>query len=388
MSTEGTKVLQSAKLFDEFRIGKFRGLDDLSLQQLGRINLLVGGNNSGKTSVLESLGVFANPLDIAAWATVARNREVRSSFVLERTGLNAVEAIRWLFPQRAFDDIRPNSEAKSHFQLSCIGDSKIRELHAECVSIRGIPPEPPRHLRRQATETSGLVEDQGWLVSAQIIVDQGSLINEPDAVEVQLWPSVGFYRGARRTGPHIRAVTLAPYSHRNQPLQLRKLSELIESNQTLDVLELLRDLDDDIRDLKIVTDRYTGAPTILVNHRRSGAVPISVLGDGFRRALAIALSIPQARDGLLLIDEIETALFVTFLQTLFAWLVRVCEAFNVQLFATTHSLEAVTAMVNAVPGKSYEGVTAYHLSSSGEPIKRYSAEMLMRLVRDRGLDIR
>jgi AAA15 family ATPase/GTPase len=169
---------------------------------------------------------------------------------------------------------------------------------------------------------------------------------------------------------------------------LRKLSELIESNQTLDVLELLRDLDDDIRDLKIVTDRYTGAPTILVNHRRSGAVPISVLGDGFRRALAIALSIPQARDGLLLIDEIETALFVTFLQTLFAWLVRVCEAFNVQLFATTHSLEAVTAMVNAVPGKSYEGVTAYHLSSSGEPIKRYSAEMLMRLVRDRGLDIR
>jgi len=387
MSTEGIKVLQSAKLFDEFRIGKFRGLDDLTLQQLGRINLLVGGNNSGKTSVLESIGVFANPLDIAAWSSIARNREVRLSLAFERAGLNAVEAVRWLFPQRASDTLLRN-EAKSHFHLSCIGDSKIRELHAECSSIRGIPPEPPRQLGKESTESSGLVEDQGWLVSARIVTDQGALVNEADSIEVQLWPSVGFYRGARGTGPHIRAVTLAPYSHRNQPMQLRKLSELIESNQTLDVLELLRDLDDNILDLKIVTDRYTGAPTILVTHRRSGPVPVSVLGDGFRRALAIALSIPQARGGLLLIDEIETALFVSFLQTLFAWLVRACEAFDVQLFATTHSLEAVTAMVNAVPGKAYEGVTAYHLSSSGEPIKRYSSEMLTRLVRDRGLDIR
>jgi AAA15 family ATPase/GTPase len=111
------------------------------------------------------------------------------------------------------------------------------------------------------------------------------------------------------------------------------------------------------------------------------------MGDGFRRALAIALSIPSSRGGLLLIDEIETALHVSFLQKLFAWLIRTCEASDVQLFATTHSLEAVSAMINATPAAFNEGITAYHLDLH-TPTKRYSSEMLSRLVRDRGLDIR
>jgi AAA15 family ATPase/GTPase len=40
-------------------IHNFRGLRDLELRDLGQINLLVGINNSGKTSVLEALSGFA-----------------------------------------------------------------------------------------------------------------------------------------------------------------------------------------------------------------------------------------------------------------------------------------------------------------------------------------
>ena len=381
---EGSKILQAARTLDDFVVRQFRGLSGLSLRQLGLANLLVGGNNSGKTSVLEALAVFSSPLDIAAWSTVARNREVRG-LVIPRAGLTAVEAVRWLFPQRS-DDLSKNGEVKSYFHLECDGRLTVRELHANCISIRGIPPEPPRLSRRDRPEVSGLIEDQGWLVSAEVLPSGGLASNA--SVEVQLWPSVGFYRGERGTGPHIRTTMLAPYSHRNQPLQLRNLSELIETDEKLAPIELLRELDPDVLDLQIITDKYTGAPTILVKHRRSGAVPLSVLGDGFRRALAIALSIPRSRGGLLLIDEIETALHVSFLGKLFTWLIQACENFNVQLFATTHSLEAVSAMANATPDGLPDAVTAYHLASMGEPTKRYSSEMLSRLVRDRGLDIR
>jgi AAA15 family ATPase/GTPase len=45
-------------------IHQFRGLRDLELKDLGRINLLVGINNSGKTSVLEALSIYCHPLDI------------------------------------------------------------------------------------------------------------------------------------------------------------------------------------------------------------------------------------------------------------------------------------------------------------------------------------
>src|SRR5438309_1145647 len=96
---EGTKSLRSAKILDEFTIGRFRGLDNISLRQLGLINLLVGANDSGKTSVLEALAILSNPLDIAAWSNFARNREAGLGLgSIGSTGLNAVEAVRWLFP--------------------------------------------------------------------------------------------------------------------------------------------------------------------------------------------------------------------------------------------------------------------------------------------------
>jgi len=385
--TEELKTLRSANMLDDFVIEQFRGLKDLSFRQLGMVNLLVGGNNSGKTSVLEALAVFSSPLDIGAWSSIARNREVRSMPAVVHRGLSAVEAVRWLFPQSANETGLNAAEiSQSHFQLGCAGRWPVQELRAQCVSIRGIPPEPPRRSNKETTGNSGLVEDQGWLVSARIAPGQD--LSAMDSVEAQLWPSLGFYRGENRTGPRLPSVTLAPYSHRSQPLQLRQFSELIEGNEKLAPIEILRVLDPDVLDLQIVTDKHTGTPTILVKHRRSGGVPMSVLGDGFRRALAIALSIPQARGGILLIDEIETALHVSFLQKLFSWLVGACETFDVQLFATTHSLEAVTAMVNATPLTSHVGITTFQLGRLGEPAKRYSSEMLTRLVRDRGLDIR
>jgi hypothetical protein len=183
---------------------------------------------------------------------------------------------------------------------------------------------------------------------------------------------------------------LAPYSHRNQPLQLRRLSRLIEEGSRSDLLMMLRAFDPLFEDLEIITDRSSGSPAISV--RRAGSVvPASVMGDGFRRALTIALAITEARAGLLLIDEIETALHVSVLSNLFGWLIHACEIFNVQLFATTHSLEAVTGMLAAVPEHSHQLLAAYHLgcdSGKSVPPKRYSIEMMKRLVQDRGLDIR
>jgi AAA15 family ATPase/GTPase len=52
------------KSLDSVIIHQFRGIRDLELKDLGRVNLLVGINNSGKTSVLEALQIYSNPLDI------------------------------------------------------------------------------------------------------------------------------------------------------------------------------------------------------------------------------------------------------------------------------------------------------------------------------------
>ncbi|NEP07494.1 MAG: AAA family ATPase, partial [Okeania sp. SIO4D6] len=78
---------------DNLTIHRFRGLRDLTLEDLGQINLLVGVNNSGKTSVLEAISTYCNPLDPLEWINTAWRREIKSSRKPK------LESLKWLFPQ-------------------------------------------------------------------------------------------------------------------------------------------------------------------------------------------------------------------------------------------------------------------------------------------------
>ena len=82
------------KHLDNLTIHRFRGLRDLNLQELGQINILVGGNNSGKTSVLEAISTYCRPLDIGEWLKTAQRREIKASPTLP------LNAFKWLFPQK------------------------------------------------------------------------------------------------------------------------------------------------------------------------------------------------------------------------------------------------------------------------------------------------
>lgn len=81
------------KNIENLTIHKFRGLRDLTLESLGQINLLVGVNNCGKTSVLEAISTYCNPLNPLEWLNTAWRREIKSSRKPK------LDALKWLFPQ-------------------------------------------------------------------------------------------------------------------------------------------------------------------------------------------------------------------------------------------------------------------------------------------------
>lgn len=59
---------------DSVAIDGFRGLRGLALNNLEPINVLVGENNSGKTSVLEALSILCNPFQPQEWMAMIRRR--------------------------------------------------------------------------------------------------------------------------------------------------------------------------------------------------------------------------------------------------------------------------------------------------------------------------
>jgi predicted ATPase len=176
-------------------------------------------------------------------------------------------------------------------------------------------------------------------------------------------------------------------SHRVEPIH-KELSEATLAGQKRQILSLLKELDPRILDVQILSPKGRH-PAIYIDYVSNGLLPMSAFGDGVRRAFLIALVLNSVAGGVLLIDEIESSLHVTALGSLFSWLVKSCEELDVQLFATTHSLEAVDAMIEA-ESKNLDRVVGYHLEApNGVPqVQRLDGQLLHRLRYERGLDVR
>ena len=61
-------------MYSSIRISGYRGLDSFRMEKLGRVNLLVGMNNSGKTSILECIELLRSAGDPHVLPSIARRR--------------------------------------------------------------------------------------------------------------------------------------------------------------------------------------------------------------------------------------------------------------------------------------------------------------------------
>lgn len=388
-----------APVLSSFTIGSFRGLRNVTLDRLSLLNLLVGGNNSGKTSVLEAMAILSAGDDIREWLSVARMRDVRDRLVVRDSlpGLSLLDALVWLFPHDNSDEGQFSDPRK--IELSLLRDQHQARLLAECEPVTQV-----RHLRigsrNVSAAPSDLEEVRGWRISgfhsglSDLYSKQNELLfdglEKDIAFEFNFWEDGLDFGFQPRSSKLFPSIMMPPYAHRNQSAILRGYSRALKKDYKSDVLRLIRKLDGNITDIEIITQGDGRIPVMTLRHRRSGLTPLSVFGDGIRRALTIALSMPRVRNGLLLIDEIDAAMHVSALDEFFHWLAEACETMNVQLVATTHSLEAVNAMIGAVAPNGLKALSSYHLEGGedGVRVKRFYGEMLNRVVREGGLDIR
>lgn len=350
------------------RIDAYRSLRDLKIDQLGRMNLLVGGNNAGKTSVLEAVGLAARPFDPAQWVQTVTNRDASGPMV---NGLWA------LFPSAQALNLEQGVET------------------SEGINIRAVfSGNEERHLQAHAqasTEAYSDVSSPEAAAQTDIIVRimiQVALTNPNNSLghvmEFRSTPRrVSFGTGI----PPLRAFVVTPVTHRSTQQLVVHLSHVIDQGKKAQCVELLRIFDPAVEDVEI--SRPLDREAIRIMHQRKGVVDLSTFGDGMRRAFAMSTALVRASGGLLLIDEIESAIHVRALGPVLSWLVQAAEEADVQLFATTHSIEAVDAMLEAFMGKPPESVTTFHLRrTDGKHVCRRYDLAGLKILREEGLDIR
>lgn len=382
---------------EKVRIHGFRGLRNLSLEGLGALNILVGANNCGKTSALEAMSILCNPHDPNEWFRMIRRRDFGG---LDET---RIQSLRWCFGQSG-DLADPDFVFQSSCDMQCEGAFPLRTLHVEYKDIVGRPDEDTlNRIFRHRTAKSDAVElNEEWngaelshFVQSVPTTVPPTLFDDP--IVVQFWEEdrVGFIRRPGKKRMYLPTATLTPYSYQINELQIRTTThQMFRSwkdggSGPSSVLDLIQQFDPNIADIRTASFRGK-RPAIYINHKKLGPAPLSVFGDALRRAVLLANTINELQGGgVLLIDEIETGIHVSALQRVFAWLADAARLFNVQVFATTHSLEALDAIAESVPDRIDDLVTFHLEQTDTETLaKRIEGDLLIRLRRERGLDVR
>jgi AAA15 family ATPase/GTPase len=365
----------------DFTIHRFRGLRDLQLENLGQINLFVGDNNSGKTTVLEAASIFCDPLNRRKWQETGLSREVANSAL--------VDSLTWLFPQKANNntDLSPKNMEMS---LSASGSFPIEKLSASYeifTEITRFPVELEDGLEE--------IEEESKVLRVKVSISAKDL--QPTSLEENtnrnFRQELTFhdYRPLSSNklllGPRLPNQIVTPFSHRTSRLTLKLWSEVVEADLKAETIELLRFFDPAIQDVDSISPTQS-RQFISIKHDKLGRAPLYTFGDGLRRIFTLATTIPRVRGGLLLIDELETTIHTKALEKTFNWLVNACIKNDVQLFATTHSLEALDAILEA--SREHANLVVYRLQQEEKQTTatRFDKEMALRLREELGMEMR
>ena len=86
-------------------------------------------------------------------------------------------------------------------------------------------------------------------------------------------------------------------------------------------------------------------------------IPLRSLGEGMNRLFGVALALVNSRNGMLLIDEIESGLHYSVQPDVWRLIFETALRLNVQVFATTHSWDCIEAFQQAAEeNKQEEGM--------------------------------
>ena len=331
----GTIILNSLE------IRNFRAFRDLKIEHLGRVNLLVGKNNVGKTSLLEAIRLYASRAATPTfiWEIMRTRQEVKQPFVNVRDMLTA---LKYLFYGR--NDIKPGLQPiqigpinSPQEMLSITVDWSVTETRNGTLHTR------PLEAGEDYTADN--------LVPRFTIQAAGSTFSYP--IDPSLPQGI-----LRLNSNEIPCIFTSAHG-----LNSQRLTELWDgialTRLETDVLNALRLIAPGVADLNFVSTPLSGKERIPVVRIADNDEPLPLysLGDGMLRALGISLALVNVKDGILLIDEFENGLYYSVQPDLWQFIFRIARRLNVQVFATTHSGDCIEAFQKAAStDKQAEGL--------------------------------
>jgi len=331
--------------FSKIQIQQFRGIKDCTIDNLAKhVNLFVGRNNCGKTSVLDAIFLLFSTSAPRISVDINNFRDyLHTNFnetaIVNFYNLDSENKIQII------GDVLNATESKR--------DITIKPLYYNNNEVK-FDNQNNVYIQLGDKQITGLEFESRFTIMNKVSIFKSKIVEKETE-------NNDFLSAKGELPDEYKEKTKSNYITSKSPFNLEKevLENVIENKKKDLIIDSLKNIDVRINDISIVRNR------VMIDVGLSKLMPIEVLGDGIRKVLKIILFLYESRDGILLIDEIDNGLHFSSMPILWSAIIETAKLFNVQVFATTHNIDSLKALKSVLETSDYtseqENTACYRL---------------------------
>ena len=333
------------KQFSSLEIQKYKLFNDFKIDKLNRINIFAGFNNTGKTTLLEAIYLLTKQNNISAFFELIKLRH----------------------------------------KLTTLSSKSLSLYLNEDIQVSGIFNNEKTEVLLKRLKNVDIDKKDDYIASYEVIAS----INEEKLNNIiHTFSHNPLQRYNERVEILCNSIFKSPYFYNQQ-----EIINTHSKNVELKVFNLVVEFLQNCIDNKIQNIEFTEIESIkrfLVDSKAfpNNAIPITSYGEGLQRIFEIALSFAYCKNGVLLIDELETAIHYSLLVDFTKFIQELAVKFNVQVFITSHSKECIGAFVeNSVYNEDVNFYTMLRGENNKIEMIIYNDEALINEL-EQGLEVR
>ncbi len=300
-------------MIERILIENFKSLKKIEFDNVKRVNLIGGRNNSGKSTLLEAVFFFFDRL--------SADQTMRH---LAWRGIQKLD----LEPEKMWSPLFYNFEMQNAIKI---------KISKEIMFVNSDKNYKPKLADK---ENNILLENVGNL-STQQNFSLSVKVSENNKELFKSYHTISGLNIEKNTSKLEIAAYLSGRTFNAAEL-ISEFNKTDEMGETGELVEALKIIDERVENLSL---NMAGGVSVIYAKINGidRKIPAALLGDGINRLLAIIIKIKTCKNGVVLIDEIENGFHYSTMTKIWELINKLSKKYNCQIFAATHSYECLKA---------------------------------------------